>query len=73
MDDIVIRHLPKANSVRSKWDHGGKTQLVSALGKANIQYGTFGIPLEESGKNEFIDVERKCNELKQEKKTPVCF
>ena len=60
------------NNVRSKWDHGGKTQLVSALGKANIQPGTFGMPANECGSSENVDIQNKdVNTEKQEKKTPV--
>ncbi|XP_028404175.1 serine/threonine-protein kinase Nek1-like isoform X2 [Dendronephthya gigantea] len=49
-DDIVIKPAPKlaANNARSKWDHGGKTQLVSALQKVDIQPGTLGMPAGES-------------------------
>ena len=76
MDDIVIKPVPIAepNNVRSKWNHGGKTQLVSALGKANIQPGTFGMPPSECGNSESADVQNKeVNKEKQEKKTPVCI
>lgn len=65
-DDIVIKPSPKpaASNVRSKWDHGGKTQLVSALEKADIQPGTLGMPageskVVESGENKDVAKERR--------------
>ncbi|CAB4025352.1 Hypothetical predicted protein, partial [Paramuricea clavata] len=75
-DDVVIKPVPKAEpiNVRSKWNHGGKTQLVSALGKANIQPGTFGMPPSECGNSGSADVQNKeVNKEKQEKKTPVSW
>lgn len=73
-DDVVIKPVPKAdpNNARSKWDHGGKTQLVSALGKANIQQGTFGIPVGDCGSTTSADNQNNdVNKEKQEKKKPV--
>lgn len=73
-DDIVIKPVPKAEptNVRSKWDHGGKSQLVSALGKANIQQGTFGIPVGDCGSTTSADNQNNdVNKEKQEKKKPV--
>ena len=73
-DDVVIKPVPKAEptNVRSKWDHGGKTQLVSALGKANIQKGTFGIPAGDCGSTTNLDNQNDdVNNEKQEKKKPV--
>ena len=73
-DDIVIKPVPKAEptNVRSKWDHGGKTQLVSALGKAIIQKGTFGIPAGDCGSTTNVDNQNNdVNNEKQEKKKPV--
>ena len=72
-DDVVIKPVPKPQP-RSKWDHGGKTQLVSALGKANIQPGTFGMPGSEGGSTKSADVQKKdVNKEKIEKKEPVLY
>ena len=62
--------IPEPNNIRSKWDHGGKTQLVSALGKAQIQQGTFGMPDNKGGSTENI-VNKSVEKGKKGNKAPV--
>lgn len=74
MNDVVVKPTSQVKgeiSPRSQWNHNGKTQLVSALEKVDIQVETLEMPRSKTGSSR---TNEKMTEdtAKLERKIPVC-